>query len=84
MLITATNVLAGAAQGHRRFGWAAAQGIPFNVTVIAGALLLGPVGAPTVGIGWDLDERTAMRTRRPRGCLPLRGVGAGERSRRFA
>jgi putative peptidoglycan lipid II flippase len=40
-LIAATNVLAGAAQGHRRFGWAAAQGIPFNIALIVGALAFG-------------------------------------------
>jgi putative peptidoglycan lipid II flippase len=42
-LIAATNVLAGAAQGHRRFGWAAAQGIPFNVALIVAALGFGRV-----------------------------------------
>ncbi|MGR6966597.1 murein biosynthesis integral membrane protein MurJ [Geodermatophilus sp. URMC 61] len=42
-LIAATNVLAGAAQGHRRFGWAAAEGIPFNLALIVGAVVFGRV-----------------------------------------
>ena len=64
MLVAATTVLAGPAQAHRRFGWAASQGIAFDVTVIAAALAFGPVfavTAPTVAFVAGRDGRTRRR-----------------------
>ena len=72
VLIAATNVLAGAAQGHCRFGWAAAQGIPFNVTVIAAALLLGPVyGVTALAVAFVVGSGLRLLLQLP----PLLAVG---------
>ncbi|HEY9375471.1 MAG TPA: lipid II flippase MurJ, partial [Jiangellaceae bacterium] len=42
VLIAGTNLLAAAAESHRKFFWAGVQGIPFNLIMIGSAVLLGP------------------------------------------
>lgn len=72
VLVAATNVLAGTAQGHRRFGWAAAQGIPFNVTVIAAALVFGPVfGVTALAVAFVVGSALRLVLQLP----PLLAVG---------
>lgn len=72
VLVAATNVLAGTAHGHRRFGWAAAQGIPFNVTMIGGALLFGPVyGVTALAVAFVVGSALRLLLQVP----PLLAVG---------
>jgi putative peptidoglycan lipid II flippase len=53
VFVSATNLLAAVAQAHGRFFWGAVQGIPFNVTMIAFAALLGPtIGVLALAIGF--------------------------------
>ncbi|MGK5112317.1 murein biosynthesis integral membrane protein MurJ [Geodermatophilus sp. CPCC 205506] len=71
-LIAATNVLAGAAQGHRRFGWAAAQGIPFNIALIVAALGFGSVyGVTALAVGFVVGSGLRLLLVLP----PLLAVG---------
>ncbi|MEQ4204174.1 murein biosynthesis integral membrane protein MurJ [Actinopolymorpha sp. B9G3] len=52
VFIAGTNLLAAAAQAHGKFFWSGIQGIPFNIIMIACAVLLGGqfgVGALAVG-----------------------------------
>ena len=42
VLIAGTNLLAAAAEAHRRFFWSGIQGIPFNLIMIGSAVWLGP------------------------------------------
>jgi putative peptidoglycan lipid II flippase len=71
-LIAATNVLAGAAQGHRRFGWAAAEGIPFNLVLIVGALAFGQVyGVTALAVAFVVGSGLRLLTQLP----PLFAVG---------
>jgi putative peptidoglycan lipid II flippase len=53
VLVAATNLLAAVAQAHGRFFWAAVQGIPFNLTMIACAALLGArLGVLALAVGF--------------------------------
>ena len=38
VLISGTNLLAAAAEAHRRFFWSALQGVPFNLIMIVAAV----------------------------------------------
>ena len=42
VLIPGTNLLAAAAEAHRRFFWSAIQGITFKLTMIVAAVVIGP------------------------------------------
>ena len=42
VLISGTNLLAAAAEAHRRFFWSAMQGVPFNLIMIVAAVVFGP------------------------------------------
>jgi putative peptidoglycan lipid II flippase len=42
VLISGTNLLAAAAEAHRRFFWSALQGVPFNLVMIVAAVVFGP------------------------------------------
>lgn len=42
LLVSGTNLLAGASHAHGRFGWASIQGVPFNVVMIIAAGVFGP------------------------------------------
>jgi putative peptidoglycan lipid II flippase len=53
VLIAGTNLLAAAAEAHRRFFWAGVQGVPFNLIMIASAVLLGPrYGVVALAVGF--------------------------------
>jgi putative peptidoglycan lipid II flippase len=41
VLISGTNLLAAAAEAHRRFFWSAIQGLPFNLIMIVAAVVFG-------------------------------------------
>ena len=42
VLISGTNLLAAAAEAHRRFFWSAMQGVPFNLIMIVAAVAVWP------------------------------------------
>ena len=72
VLIAATNVLAGAAQGHRRFGWSAVQGVPFNLTMIVAALVFGPMyGVTALAVAFVVGSGLRLLVQLP----PLVAVG---------
>jgi putative peptidoglycan lipid II flippase len=53
VLIAGTNLLAAAAEAHRRFFWSSVQGIPFNLVMIGSAVLLGPrYGIAALAVGF--------------------------------
>lgn len=53
VLIAGTNLLAAAAQAHRRFFWAGVQGVPFNLTMIVAAGAFGPrYGVTALAVGF--------------------------------
>ncbi|GGK77818.1 murein biosynthesis integral membrane protein MurJ [Ornithinimicrobium pekingense] len=60
VLIAATDLLAGLAQGHGVFRWAALQGVPFNVVMIAAAALLGP-RLGVVALAWGFVVGSLLR-----------------------
>jgi putative peptidoglycan lipid II flippase len=66
VLIAATNLLAGVAQAHGRFFWGAVQGIPFNVTMIGFAAVLGPrVGVLALAIGFVVGSALRLLAQLP-------------------
>jgi putative peptidoglycan lipid II flippase len=66
VLIAATNLLAGVAQAHGRFFWFAVQGIPFNITMIAFAALLGPrIGVLALAIGFVVGSALRLVAQLP-------------------
>ena len=72
VLIAGTNLLAAAAEAHRRFFWAGVQGIPFNLVMIGSAVLLGPrwgITALAVGFVAGSTARLACQL------VPLRALG---------
>lgn len=72
VLIAATNVLAGAAHGHRRFGWSALEGIPFNVAMVVAALGFGRVyGVTALAVGFVIGSALRLLVQLP----PQRAVG---------
>jgi putative peptidoglycan lipid II flippase len=53
VLIAGTNLLAAAAEAHRRFFWSGVQGVPFNLIMIAAAVLFGPrYGVVALAVGF--------------------------------
>jgi putative peptidoglycan lipid II flippase len=53
VLISGTNLLAAAAEAHRRFFWSAMQGLPFNVVMIVAAAVFGPrYGVYALAVGF--------------------------------
>lgn len=60
VLIAATDLLAGLAHGHGIFRWAALQGVPFNVVMIAAAGLLGP-RLGIVALAWGFVVGSLLR-----------------------
>ena len=53
VLISGTNLLAAAAEAHRRFFWSAMQGVPFNLIMIVAAVVFGPrYGVYALAVGF--------------------------------
>jgi putative peptidoglycan lipid II flippase len=53
VLIAGTNLLAAAAQAHRRFFWSSVQGLPFNLVMIVAAVGFGPrYGVVALAVGF--------------------------------
>lgn len=72
VLIAATNVLAAVAQSHRRFFWAGAQGIPFNLVMIVAAAVFGPRhGVVALAIGFVVGSAARLLLQ----LVPLRQLG---------
>ena len=61
VLIAGTNLLAAAAEAHRRFFWAGVQGVPFNLIMIASAVLLGPrYGVTALAVGFVVGSAARL------------------------
>jgi putative peptidoglycan lipid II flippase len=61
VLIAGTNLLAAAAEAHRRFFWAGVQGVPFNLIMIAAAVLLGPrYGVVALAVGFVVGSAARL------------------------
>jgi putative peptidoglycan lipid II flippase len=72
VLISGTNLLAAAAEAHRRFFWSAMQGVPFNVIMIAAAVLFGPrYGVYALAVGFVLGSAGRLLCQLP----PIRALG---------
>jgi putative peptidoglycan lipid II flippase len=72
VFVAATNVLAAVAQAHGRFFWGAIQGVPFNLTMIAFALMLGPhIGVRALAIAFVIGSVLRFLAQLP----PIRAVG---------
>jgi putative peptidoglycan lipid II flippase len=53
VLRSGTNLLAAAAEAHRRFFWSAMQGVPFNLIMIVAAVVFGPrYGVYALAVGF--------------------------------
>ena len=71
VLIAGTNLLAAAAQAHRRFFWSGVQGIPFNLIMIISAVWFGPrYGVVALAVGFVVGSAARL------GCqlVPLRAL----------
>jgi putative peptidoglycan lipid II flippase len=72
VLIAGTNLLAAAAQAHRRFFWAGVQGIPFNLTMIVAAAVFGPrYGVAALAVGFVAGSAARLLCQ----LAPLRTIG---------
>jgi putative peptidoglycan lipid II flippase len=61
VLIAGTNLLAAAAQAHRRFFWSAIQGVPFNLIMIGSAVWFGPrYGVAALAVGFVVGSAGRM------------------------
>ncbi|WP_433166637.1 murein biosynthesis integral membrane protein MurJ [Kribbella sp. CA-247076] len=60
VLIAGTNLLAGLVQAHGRFGWSGLQGVPFNLVMIAAAVLFGPQYG-VIALAWGFVAGSATR-----------------------
>ena len=61
VLISGTNLLAAAAEAHRRFFWSAMQGVPFNLIMIAAAVLFGPrYGVCALAVGFVVGSAARL------------------------
>ena len=59
VLISGTNLLAAAAEAHRRFFWSAIQGLPFNLIMIVAAVVFGPrYGVYALAVGFVVGAFT--------------------------
>ena len=57
LFVAGTNILAGGAQAYGVFGWAALQGIPFNLAMIVAALALSPIlGIRSLALGFAVGS----------------------------
>jgi len=71
VLIAGTNLLAAAAQAHRRFFWAAMQGIPFNLTMVVAAAVFGPrYGVAALAVGFVAGSAVRLLCQ----VVPLRSI----------
>jgi putative peptidoglycan lipid II flippase len=71
VLISGTNLLAAAAEAHRRFFWSAIQGIPFNLTMIVAAVVFGPrYGVYALAVGFVVGSAARMLCQLP----PIRAL----------
>jgi putative peptidoglycan lipid II flippase len=72
VLIAGTNLLAAAAEAHRRFFWSGVQGIPFNLVMIGSAVLLGPrYGIAALAVGFVVGSAVRLVCQ----LVPLRALG---------
>jgi putative peptidoglycan lipid II flippase len=72
VLVAATNLLAAAAQAHRRFFWAGVQGIPFNLVMIVAAAAFGPrYGVAALAVGFVAGSAARLLCQ----FVPLRSFG---------
>jgi putative peptidoglycan lipid II flippase len=72
VLIAGTNLLAAAAQAHRRFFWAGMQGIPFNLVMIVAAAVFGPrYGVAALAVGFVAGSAVRLLCQ----LVPLRSLG---------
>lgn len=70
--VSGTNLLAGVGHAHGRFGWAGAQGIPFNIVMIVAAAGFGPrFGVVALAVGFVVGSLTRLVLQ----FLPLRSLG---------
>jgi putative peptidoglycan lipid II flippase len=71
VLISGTNLLAAAAQAHRRFFWAGMQGIPFNLVMIVAAAVFGPrYGVAALAVGFVVGSGARLLCQ----LVPLRSL----------
>jgi putative peptidoglycan lipid II flippase len=72
VLIAGTNVLAAAAEAHRRFFWSAMQGVPFNLIMIVAAVVFGPrYGVYALAVGFVVGSAARLLCQLP----PIRALG---------
>jgi putative peptidoglycan lipid II flippase len=72
VLIAGTNLLAAAAEAHRRFFWSGMQGIPFNLIMIGSAVLFGPrYGVTALAVGFVVGSAARLICQ----LVPLRALG---------
>ena len=72
VLISGTNLLAAAAEAHRRFFWSAMQGVPFNLIMIAAAVLFGPrYGVYALAVGFVVGSAARLLCQ----FIPIRALG---------
>lgn len=66
VLVAGTNLLAGLAHAHRRFAWAALEGVPFNLVMIAAAALFGPrYGVVALAVGFVVGSGARLLVQIP-------------------
>jgi putative peptidoglycan lipid II flippase len=71
VLIAGTNLLAAAAEAHRRFFWSGIQGIPFNLIMIGSAVWLGPrYGVTALAVGFVVGSGARLACQ----LVPLRAL----------
>jgi len=72
VLISGTNLLAAAAEAHRRFFWSALQGVPFNLIMIVAAAVFGPrYGVYALAVGFVVGSAARLLCQLP----PIRALG---------
>ena len=72
VLIAGTNLLAAAAEAHRRFFWSAMQGVPFNLIMIVAAVGFGPrYGVYALAVGFVVGSAARLLCQLP----PIRALG---------
>jgi putative peptidoglycan lipid II flippase len=72
VLISGTNLLAAAAEAHRRFFWSALQGVPFNIIMIVAAVVFGPrYGVYALAIGFVVGSGARLLCQ----LVPIRALG---------
>jgi putative peptidoglycan lipid II flippase len=72
VLISGTNLLAAAAEAHRRFFWSAMQGVPFNLIMIVAAVVFGPrYGVYALAVGFVVGSGARLLCQ----FVPIRALG---------